>query len=515
MSENLRAKLNSGQALLTLDDLVISFHDPNGSMTAVKGVDLTIEPGETLALVGESGCGKTVLCKSLMGFLCARGEAKANRMEFLGQDLRNLSERQRAAYRGTGIAMIPQDPMMSLDPVVPVGEQIAEAVRIARARRGASADATNTALSEAPSEGAKLSAAPALSAEEEAARLMEQVGIDGGKTRYNQRPYQFSGGMRQRVVIAIALATKPRLLLADEPTTALDEQTQGEILQLIRDVQKSTGAGMLFITHDLHLVEDMAQRVAIMRSGKLVEEGPVKQVFAYPQNPYTEQLLGYLDYHRHRGHDHRAPAASDEVVLSVEHLEKRFGDHRVLRDFSLDAKAGEIVGIIGPSGCGKSTLTRCIMDIEPVDGGTISVPCGRDRVQMIFQDSQDAFNSMMTVREIIAEPLRIRRKESRDKIEEKVFSVMEEVGLDDHLADRRPGQLSGGQRQRAAIARAIITDPALIIADEPLTGLDVTAQAKIVHLLRELVTTRGLSLLLIAHDRPMVEHVSSRIIEMG
>lgn len=515
----------SRSELLRIDGLVVSFRDKKSEMTAVKGVDLTIGEGETLALVGESGCGKTVMCKSMLGLLCQKGVIDEGRIIYAaGENLAELSEKELVHYRGGEIAMIPQDPMTSLDPVVAVGEQIAEAARLAGAGRAR--------------------------ARARALELMELVGISDAAQRYDQRPYQFSGGMRQRIVIAIALAGDPRLLLADEPTTALDEETQKGILELIRDVQKKTGVGILFITHDLSLVEEMAQRVAIMKDGVLVEEGPVDRVFSDPQHPYTRQLLGYLDYHYHRGHTHGGPirgeheggdpddgelgrenpehagpdrggkSTPDEVRLSVEHLFKTYGLRHVLHDFSMEMHRGEILGIIGRSGCGKSTLARCIMGIEPFDGGTIRMPAGSDRTQMIFQESQEAFNERMTIRKIIAEPLMIRRnwpgeeRMSRKEINRRVDTVMAEVGLDEKLAERHPYELSGGQRQRAAIARALIADPAVIIADEPLTGLDVTAQAKIVHLFRELVDKRELSLMLIAHDRPMVEHVSNRIIEM-
>ncbi len=498
------------EELLTINDLVVSFRDRNGGMTAVKGVSLSIAPGETLALVGESGCGKTVLCKSMLGFLCAKGRIDRGSLSFEGQDLAGLSERQLTEYRGSGIAMIPQDPMTSLDPVRSVGEQIAEAIRIADRRRSRTAAGADAAAADTAGAAAPAGIPADGSVRSRAVRLMELVGIEDADGRYSQRPYQFSGGMRQRIVIAIALAGQPKLLLADEPTTALDEKTQEGILSLIKDIQKKTGVSILFITHDLSLVEEMADRLAIMKDGRLVEEGEVSRVFEKPEHPYTKQLLGYLDYRRHRGHDHMKGASSDTAVLRVSHLYKSYGSRSVLRDVCLTLHEGEIVGLTGRSGCGKSTLARCIMGIEPFDGGEIRAD--RDRMQMIFQDSQDVFNARMRIADIIAEPLVIRRV--RKQIRETVMSVMDEVGLDRELAGRRPSQLSGGQRQRAAIARALISDPSVIIADEPLTGLDVTAQAKIVHLFRELVDRRGVALLLIAHDRPMVEHVSSRIIDM-
>ncbi|MDO4544680.1 MAG: ABC transporter ATP-binding protein, partial [Bacillota bacterium] len=257
--------------LLKIDNLIVSFINTYGEMTAVKGVSLHLDANETLALVGESGCGKTVLCKSMLKILCDKGRIKEGEILLEGKDLVPVAEKDMTAYRGGAIAMVFQDPMTSLDPAFSVGSQIAEVLKVHRG----------------------LSTAEA---KQRAIQLMELVQIPDAEQRYGQRPYQFSGGMRQRIVIAIALAGEPKLLLADEPTTALDEETQEEIMKLLKDIQRKTGVAILFITHDLSLVEDIAQRVAIMKDGQLVEEGPVAEVFADPQHEYTRKLLGYLDY---------------------------------------------------------------------------------------------------------------------------------------------------------------------------------------------------------------------------
>ena len=287
--------------LLRIDNLTVSFRDDkddlSDGMTAVRGVSLSIDRGETLALVGESGCGKTVMCKSMMGFLCSRGSVDTGSIEYMGEDLVCLDEKALARYRGGQIAMIPQDPMTSLDPMMSVGEQIAEVFRIVDR-----SDYPAAAGPAASSSGDFSKAGAGLSARQRALSLMKQVGIEDAEKRYDQRPYQFSGGMRQRIVIAIALAGDPKLVLADEPTTALDEETRTEILELIRRMQGELGFGMLFITHDLHLVAHMAQRVAIMKEGKILEEGSVEKVFGEPSCDYTKKLLGYLDYYRHKGH---------------------------------------------------------------------------------------------------------------------------------------------------------------------------------------------------------------------
>lgn len=498
--------------LLKINNLIVSFENPEGELTAVKGVSLSLERGETLALVGESGCGKTVLCKSMLKILCDKGRIRQGEIMLEDKDLVPLTEEKMIAYRGGDIAMVFQDPMTSLDPAFSVGEQIAEVLRI---HKGLSrADAKAHAL-----------------------KLMEMVQIREAGKRYDQRPYQFSGGMRQRTAIAIALAAEPKILLADEPTTALDEETQEEILKLLKDIQEKTGVAVLFITHDLSIVEDVADRVAIMKDGVLVEEGIVSEVFDGPQHDYTRKLLGYLDYKKGRGHHHRdAPGVKGELtgrkgegpVISVEDLNVFFemgrnGTNHVLQDFSMEIYRGEIVGLVGKSGCGKSTLARCIMGLEKYDG-KIKLAEGI-RLQIIFQDTGAAFNERMTVRKIIEEPLKIagRRRQTKHTAdancrlpeERTVEWAMDAVELDRSLADRRPYELSGGQRQRVAIARALISRPDVIIADEPLTGLDVSAQAQIVHLFKRLAVENDLTVIFIAHDLPMVNHISSRVIKMG
>lgn len=476
--------------LLQINNLIVSFENPAGELTAVKGVSLSLDEGETLALVGESGCGKTVLCKSMLKLLCGKGRIRQGEIMLGDEDLIPLTEEEMQTRRGGEISMIFQDPMASLDPAFSVGEQIAEVLRIHK--------------------GLDKSAAKARAIE-----LMELVQIPEADKRYDQRPYQFSGGMRQRIVIAIALAAEPKVLLADEPTTALDEETQKEILKLLKDVREKTGVAVLFITHDLSIVEDVADRVAVMKDGLLVEEGVVSEVFEHPNHEYTKKLLGYLDYKKNRGHHHRGSGDEHKSLVSIRGLNVRYAidkkhSNEVLRDFSMDIYEGEIVGLVGRSGCGKSTLARCVMGFEKYDGN-ISITDGRN-IQMIFQDTGAAFNDRMTVGEIIAEPLMIAgRKKSVDAAVDKAMHAVE---LDAELINRKPYELSGGQRQRVAIARAIITKPDIIIADEPLTGLDVSTQAQIVHLFKKLSEENNMAILFVAHDLPMVNHVSDRVIKM-
>lgn len=545
--------------MLTINDLIVAFETETGELTAVKGVSLSLEPGETLALVGESGCGKTVLCKSMLKILCERGNIKQGEILLEGKDLVPLQEKEMIPYRGSEIAMVFQDPMTSLDPTMPVGRQITEVIEMTELRKlqqlKAEADDTAATAGEINRKAIRESA------RQQAIELMRMVEIDNPEQRYNQMPHHFSGGMRQRIAIAIALAGRPKLLLADEPTTALDQQTQAQILALLKKIDATT----IFITHDLSLVEDIADRVAIMQAGEIVETGQVKAIFDNPQHPYTKKLLGYLDYGKGRGHNHKHEENTHgEPLVEVINAKKYFPlgrkkVHKALDDFSMTINKGEIVGLVGPSGCGKSTLARCIMGMYPLTSGEILFHNNNDALltcslqpsfrtkdnwkQMIFQDSDSAFNPRMTIGEIIAEPMRIAEKKQNSKglfqrkaigsdpfpdtncqyckswhkkmsMRDKVIDLMKQVELDPELIDRHPYEVSGGQRQRTAIARAISVDPDLIIADEPISSLDISTQAQIVHLFRKLQEERNLTILFIAHDLPMVNHISDRIIEM-
>ena len=428
------------------------------------------------------------------------------------------------------------------------------------------------------------------SAEIETVALLAKLGFDEPARRARQYPHEFSGGMLQRAAIALAMIAKPRLLIADEPTTALDIETQQEIMALLRESCARQDCSMLFVTHDLGLAEQIADRIVVMKDGRIVEEGQSEQIFRDPQHAYTKKLLGYAAYGKGSSHYHgRIRAAeqekitqketkqtakeADDALLSIRGLSKSFPVDKhtrkqVLHDVSLAIHRGEIVGLIGPSGVGKSTLARCIMGICAPDSGEVIIREGV-RIQMIFQDSVAAFNPHRTIAEIIAEPLVLQARRQRrtvvrrcfakaagcdvaDKhaaekhaagaahtdsadsadsadvqrctravgkmskavLREKVLAVMRQAEIEPELADRYPYDVSGGQRQRAAIARALITEPDLIICDEPISSLDVSLQAGIIHLLKKLQEERGLSLLLISHDLPMVEHISDRIVKL-
>ena len=546
--------------ILEIENFRLSFQGPFDKATAVRGVDLAVSPGETLALVGESGCGKTALCRAILMLHSQHAEIESGRILLCGRDVTLMTEKELEAVRGKDGAMIFQDPMSSLNPVFSIGKQIMEPIlRHQKVSRG--------------------------EAKQRALELLQQVGIPEPEIRFSQYPHHFSGGMRQRVAIAIALACSPKLLIADEPTTSLDVKTQEQILELLQNVCKDRERGVVFVTHDLGIAGKISDRTAVMKDGIIVEIGKTSEIFENPRHEYTKELMRYARYGKGDSHFHgrytvtagKIPekaeteceqkirksgitngafrqssgnafdkAAEKETAIlavTVSNLTKTFPlgkkkVQKVLDNFSLTVEKGEIVGIVGPSGCGKSTLARCLAGIYTPDGGTIEFADGIKR-QMIFQDSASAFNPRMTLVQIIAEPLvianrkqgrkwgkkagasaerslkqKMERKLTEAEIREKALSVMAQAELPEELAERHPYDVSGGQRQRAAIARALITEPDFIIADEPISSLDVSTQAQIIHLLKKIRDERDLTMLLIAHDLPMAAHISDRIVEM-
>lgn len=528
----------SGQtsgAVLEIKDLHLSFHGPKGRVQAIRGVNLQVNPGEVVALAGESGSGKTALCRAVMRLHSQHASIDKGQILLEGMDVTHLLEKKMESVRGRLCSMVFQDPMSSLNPVYSVGKQITEVILLHE---------KNT-----PKQ-----------AQKRAVELLRQMGIEEPEKRFFQYPHQFSGGQRQRIAIAIAMACNPKLLIADEPTTALDIRTQNEIMGLLKSVQvgnsELAAGGMLFVTHDLGLAEQIADRIYIMREGLVVESGRTEEIFSHPKHDYTRQLLEYAAYGKgtshYHGHindekPHRSHQCDGHPLVSVRSLSKSFELSKkqiqpVLQDFSMNIFRGEILGIVGDSGCGKSTLARCIAGIYEPDSGSVSVQEGI-KLQMIFQDSMTALNPRMTLAEIIAEPLVLSERSKnrklhvpidsegadasesffdkicdlrkhRKKILQKVYDVMKQVELDPELAGRHPYDVSGGQRQRAAIARALITEPDFLIADEPISSLDVSIQAQIIHLLKKLHDEKQLTMMLISHDLPMVEHISDRIIKI-
>lgn len=491
--------------MLCLEQLSVSFRTRQGMLPAVRDVSLSLHEGETLALVGESGCGKSVLCKSIMKLLPPTAHMESGSIRMNGVEIAGYSEREMRRLRGSFVSMIFQDPMTALNPAMTIGAQIAEAVRLHEGR-----------LSKAQVSARVM-------------ELMELVGIEDAKDRSRMYPYHFSGGMRQRAVLAIALAARPRILLADEPTTALDVTIQAQMLELLRDLQRQLGMAILFVTHDLSVVGRVADRVAVMCEGRIVERGKTEKILRAPEHPYTKKLLAAIPSNIPRKCRQTAGA---ETLLSVSHLTKKFRLNRrksfsAVDDVSLEIRRGEVFGLVGESGCGKSTLARCIMDVYPYDAGEIfyqgSNISGRLRNrkekkylqasrQLIFQDSSSSLDQRMKVADIIAEPMKLHhRTPKRGSYRAEAEFQLKYVEMDAHFLDCYPAELSGGQRQRVAIARALAMEPKLLVADEPLASLDVLTQAEIVSLFMHLQKEHGFTILFIAHDLAMVRLLCDRV----
>ncbi|MGW7499842.1 dipeptide ABC transporter ATP-binding protein [Streptomyces luteogriseus] len=466
-----------------------------GDLRAVDGLSFRLEEGAALALVGESGSGKSTVASALLGLHRGTGARVEGSLEVAGTDVQRASDEELRRLRGGRAAMVFQDPLSSLDPYYAIGDQIAEVYRVhTRASRRA--------------------------ARARAVEVLERVGIPDAARRSRSRPHEFSGGMRQRALIAMALACEPRLLIADEPTTALDVTVQAQVLDLLHTLREETGMGLLLVTHDVGVAAESVDEVLVMRHGRAVEHGPVGGVLGAPAEPYTRELLAAvprLDAPR------KAPTNPEEVVLEATGLRREFGRGKravtAVDDVSLTLRRGETLGIVGESGSGKTTLGRMLVGLlEPTDGSLAFE--GRPHtgvnpaVQMVFQDPVSSLNPRRSVGESIADPLRARRERQDRRIRERVGELLERVGLEAGHYDRYPHEFSGGQRQRAGIARALAADPRVIVCDEPVSALDVTTQAHVVALLGELQRELGLALVFVAHDLAVVRQVSDRVAVM-
>ncbi len=568
------------EKILTVNDLHVSFNTDYGKTHAVRGVSFHLNKGETLAIVGESGSGKSVTAKSIMKLIQEpAGVIEKGEIWYEGKDLLQLSKKQIKKVRGSNISMVFQDPMSSLNPTMTIGKQIGEGLK---AHQQYSKSSTKKRVIE----------------------LLELVGIPEPHIRYKHYPHQFSGGMRQRVAIAMALACNPKILLADEPTTALDVTVQAQILDLLKDIQKKMGTSIIFITHDFGIVANMADRVMVMYAGKVIETGTVDEIFYQPKHPYTCGLLASMPsmeddegklfsipgsppdmtalpqgdpfaprnkYAMEIDYVHEPPIfqVSDthsastwmlhpdapdikimeelqkskqkagkknirgktEKILEVRDLTKKFklGRGNVLHavnGVSLDIYKGETFGIVGESGSGKSTLGRTLIGLYEGNGGTIHFEgkniqnlksdsdwqSTKRKMQMIFQDPHSSLNPRLTVGDIIGEGIDIHGlAKSRQERQALINELLETVGLNKKHASRYPHEFSGGQRQRIGIARALAVNPSLIIADEPISALDVSIQAQVVNLLKRIQEERGLTFVFIAHDLSMVKYISDRI----
>ncbi|MBB4823297.1 peptide/nickel transport system ATP-binding protein [Sporosarcina luteola] len=500
--------------LLRVSNLNVSFTARNEEFEAVRGVSFDVKKGETVGIVGESGSGKSVTARSIMRLLPSPpSHLKGGTIEFQGQDLSLKTEKEMESIRGKEIGMIFQDPMTSLNPTIRIGKQIAESlIKHAGISKG--------------------------EAKKEAINLLSLVGIKDSETRYHQYPHEFSGGMRQRVMIAIALACKPSLLIADEPTTALDVTIQAQILELMKTMQKRLNTSIILITHDLGVVAGMCDRVVVMKEGRIVESGKTIDIFENPQHAYTKKLLHALPRLDQKKKTKRPPhlkAGVDSTLplLQVNSLSKHFENGngvltKAVDDISFHILPGETLGLVGESGSGKSTTGRSILRLSEPSAGEIlyqgiavdrltpkEMKMMRRHMQMIFQDPYSSLNPRFKIVDIIGQALDI-HKLSKSKAErrERVEELLELVGLEPSHAMRYPHEFSGGQRQRIGIARALAVEPDFIVCDEPLSALDVSIQTQIVELLEDLQHRLGLSYLFIAHDLSMVKHISDRVAVM-
>jgi oligopeptide transport system ATP-binding protein len=490
-------------ALLEVSHLSVSFHTRNGVATAVDDVSFTVEQGQTLGIVGESGSGKSVCCYSLLGLIpCPPGRIESGRALFAGHDLLQCSDTELRAIRGSRIAMIFQDPMTCLNPFLTVGEQMIEPLLYHRAQSRAEARAR-------------------------AIELFTEVGIRDPHTTIDAYPHQFSGGMRQRVMIAMALIAEPTLLIADEPTTALDVTVQQQILELIDQLRRKRNLAVIFISHDLGVVAQLADHVLVMQQGRCVEQGPTRALFNAPTHDYTRKLLHAIP----RGSKPVASRAEPAPLLEVTDLVTRFGEPNktitAVNQVSFVLQRGEILGLVGESGSGKSTLGRSLLKLVTPHGGSIrfegqelmgldaqQMKPLRRRMQMIFQDPYASLNPRMTIYDALAEPLLLHGLADKHTVQAQVLQLMDEVGLARAHVRKYPHEFSGGQRQRIAIGRAIATKPEFVVADEPVSALDVTIQKQILELLLQLVAQHNLSMLFISHDLAVVRYLCDRVMVM-
>ncbi|GEK80174.1 dipeptide ABC transporter ATP-binding protein [Agrococcus baldri] len=494
--------------LLAVRELTLDIATPHGTVRILEDVALEVHPGEIVGIVGESGSGKSMTALSVLRILPPGARIISGGIDFEGVDLATLSARRMRGVRGRRIAMVFQDHMTTLDPVITIGAQIEEAYRIHHPR--------------APRSEAK-------------ARMIEtltQVGVLDAAERAKQYPHQWSGGMRQRAVIAMALINDPDVIIADEPTTALDVTIQAEILAVLRGLRDSRDLSILLITHDMGVIADMADRIVVMKEGRIVETAEVHALFESPEHPYTRKLLDAVPRPSAETAERSQPDAAAQAVLEVEDLVVQYSrgwrrdGFRAVDGVSFSVPEGKVVGLVGESGSGKSTIGKAIVGLAPITSGSIrlggvelqelhgrAARTARETYGMVFQDPASSLNPRMTIGECIAEPLVAhRRTMSRTARRERVVELLEQVELPAAWVTRFPHELSGGQRQRVGVARALALEPELLIADEPTSALDVSVQAAVLEVFQELQQRLGFSCLFISHDLAVVELLSESVV---
>ena len=524
------------ETLLEINDLIVEFPSRHGDITAAKNVSLSVAGGEILGVVGESGAGKSTIGNAIMGLLERPGRVGGGDVFLDGVKISGKSPDEMRKIRGKRIGMIFQDPLTSLNPLETIAKQLMQTIKV------------HLQLSD-------------IDARERAISLLEQVGIPNPSERVDHYPHQFSGGMRQRVVIALALCAEPEVILADEPTTALDVSIQAQILDLLKKLVREKGVGMIIITHDMGVIAEVADRVAVMYRGVVVETGPTAKILGNPDHPYSRSLISAvprpdirlerfpmvesieaagpckeLDLSTHWLGQARNFGKCDGPLIKVDNLKMTFevggifgGGKSVIRavdDVSFDIREGECFGIVGESGSGKSTIARLITSIYKSTGGSINfngtdltkikkrrdLNIHRRQMQMIFQDPYSSVNARMKVRDIIAEPIRFHKlTKSEAETRHIVDDLLDHVGLGSKAAVKYPHEFSGGQRQRISIARALATRPRFLICDEPTSALDVSIQAQILNLLKDLQAELGLTMMFISHDLPVIRQMCDRV----